>query len=289
MGEDPVDRRGRPVRGHEFFTAAERYFSSHVPQARIVHLPPGQRTFVGLMEWLRGQPGVRVGQLYLVTHAATEGLVIPFEEGDATRGTSYAELNEALASRPALFRLGGQVDAGTTIEIRGCNIGRNGELVEAVRAAFGAGTIHAPTHRTHYQFTPEGETREYFVDYRVERPGDWRASRNEVRDALQTRYPQLTAVWANVRRRVRRRVVRERMSATLAGPVSDAELIATARRRIGDAARYDWTVKRRGRVATVVLTRTEYVIAGEITGARAGDPTYVTERRAPRPAAPAHR
>lgn len=108
---------------------------------------------------------------------------MPFEQGDVTRGTSFAELRDAVAGRRELFRLAGQVDAGTTIHVRGCNIGRNRAFVEMLSQAFGGSSrLEAPSHRMHFELGGQGRPPQaYFVDYTVERPGSWRASRDELR------------------------------------------------------------------------------------------------------------
>ncbi len=286
MGQDPRTRRGAPVPRHRFFAAAQQYYRSQYPAARIVHLPAENRTLTGVFAWLYAQPALHVGSLFLVTHAATEGLAIPFEQGDKTPGTSFAELRDAVANRRGLFRLAGQVDAGTTIHVRGCNIGRNRAFVELLYQAFGGSSrLDAPTHRMHFELGREGGApRAYFVDYFVERPGNWRASPDDLMAAFTTKYPQLAPEWTHLRQRVRRRPVTERIPGHAEVPVDDAarvEAIRRAQELLGDPDRYSWSTaigRARGRKVplSAVATRTEYYVSGQITGVTTG-PTFTAE------------
>lgn len=211
---------------------------------------------------------------------------MPFNEQDRTRGTSFFELREALAQNPRQFDVGGQIDASTTIHISGCNIGRNRAFVELLGQAFGGGShLEAPTHRLHFEAGPQPDrVRAYFVDYTIERPGNWHAAPRDLEAEFTTRYPQLIGRWSQLRSRVRRRLVTQRLPGNAEPPVDDsmrAEAVRRGRDMVGDPDRYSWstTVGRpRGREVPVsaVATRTEYFIPGEITGPTAG-PTFNTE------------
>ena len=213
LGDDPRDRRGRPGR-NLFYAAARRHFETAHPAARIV-FPPELRSFIGVLEWLRSQPRLRVRRLIIVVHPATDGVVVPFEPGDTTSGTAFHELSDGLRDSPSRFRLEGQPDGNSVIDIRGCNIRRNHEVVKRASQAFGGASVVAPTHRTRYEFTATG-AREFFVSYTVEQPGDWRARPAELERAFTSRYAGLRSRWPEVRRRVRRRVIRHRIPSRIA-------------------------------------------------------------------------
>lgn len=290
LGEDRKTRSGRPVPGHEFYTAAEEFYRSKYPRARVVQLTGSSRSLVGVFAWLRARPRLRISTMYLVTHAATEGLVLPFEPGDKTRGTSFSELREALASRRRLFELGGQIDSRTRIYIRGCKIGSNRAFVELLNQAFGGeSSLEAPTHRMHFERAAGGrEARAYYVDYTVERPGIWRASPRELRTAFISKYPQLVPQWRRLR--PQRNVRRLRIPGRIARPVTRAkreQAVAGARRLLGDSARYRWhldTGKKGAEYVAVVAvaSRTEYRIRGEIRGATSGRQYVTVVRGEPR-------
>jgi hypothetical protein len=75
-----------------------------------------------------------------------------------------AELREALhpagGGASTLPAVGRQIDAQTTIHIKGCDLGRTREMVELIDEAFGgAGTVTAPTHEQTYETDPTLEAR----------------------------------------------------------------------------------------------------------------------------------
>jgi hypothetical protein len=89
---------------------------------------------------MREHPELRVGDLYIVTHANADGdLLFPLYERDADRRVTYPELAESLSAHAEGYRLGGQIDARTTIRIKGCALGQSRGMVELIDQALGAG------------------------------------------------------------------------------------------------------------------------------------------------------
>ena len=146
MGQD---RRGDPNR---FYHAAERYFRAKVPRATFV---TNIRNLTDLLAWIAANVQSPIGNLYIVSHANEDGtLSFGLDAADQDHHLDVRELTAALnpaGGHPALASVSAQIDGGTRIRIKGCDIGRTQEMVELLDRAFGgAGTVTAPTHEQGY-------------------------------------------------------------------------------------------------------------------------------------------
>jgi hypothetical protein len=256
MGADRPDRRGRTP--NHFFRLAREY-AAHW-NATIVDAPR-YRTLAGIFDYLRVHPELRVGDLYIVTHANADGdLLFPFDAHDSDRRVTFPELAAALTGRAATFRLGGQIDAGTTIRIKGCNLGAAREMVELVDQAFGgAERVIAPTHPQEYSRV-HGEVVEHYGDMRIERAGDVHLTRAELVAEFRDRYTQIPERWWERiaalpddavlgRHGVFRRSVRR---------IRIPGSVAHGRGQTGRPDAYEWSAHGRGRRASATGVMTEY-------------------------------
>ncbi|MET0341953.1 MAG: DUF4157 domain-containing protein [Polyangiales bacterium] len=150
MGEDP--RRTR----NPFYRVARAHFRSHEPRARVVdHL----RSLRELLAWISANVHAPIGNLFIVSHASESGtLSFGLDASDADGHLTLPELRGALQPGPegtSLPALSTQIDLGTRIRIKGCDIGRSQEMIELIDEAFGGlGTVTAPTHEQVYGEDP---------------------------------------------------------------------------------------------------------------------------------------
>jgi hypothetical protein len=181
-----TDRRGSK---NKFYTAAIKYFSTTAPGATMVK---DRRSLAAVFEYLRDEVKDPIGNLYLVSHASQDGVLsFPLSDGDTDRKLTYPELRDAIKSHPELFKLSGQVDAGTTILIKGCNIGRSQRFIDVLDEAFGGlDTVIAPTHKQEYEWSGKSVSQS-FTTYFVEEPGSVTLNRSDQEAAFQAKYPEL--------------------------------------------------------------------------------------------------
>jgi hypothetical protein len=183
-----------------FYIAAKMFFKTHYPEAEIISLK--DNSLGGIFAKLREVASKEhpVGNLYIVSHATTEGtLGFGLSKKDKDRKTSFGELKSALAKSPELFALNGGIDSKTKIHIKGCNIGRNLEMLNALDEAFGkSATIDAPTHKQGYEYHTERKGKscqivatESFSVYNVEFPGKVDKSPEELVKAFKDKYSML--------------------------------------------------------------------------------------------------
>ena len=82
------------------------------------------------------------------------------------------------------------VDEQTSIEIRGCNIGRSPLMLNQLDKAFGGkAKVTAPTHEQHYSHDASGTYHEDFSGYFVEEPGKKTKSDKELQPLFAAKYP----------------------------------------------------------------------------------------------------
>lgn len=150
MGADPAKTNNR------FYREAERFYRARIPSATIVN---SVRNLSGLLDWVNANVAGPVGNLYIVTHANEDGTVaFGLDPADQDKRVTVKELRNALhpdAGPSALPKLSGQIDPGTRIYIKGCDLGRTQAMVELIDEAFGgAGVVTAPTHEQEYGEDP---------------------------------------------------------------------------------------------------------------------------------------
>lgn len=187
MGQDAANT------GNAFYTEAKGFFQQEQPQATLVS---NLRDLHAVMNYLQSLPkGTKVGQLFLVTHAHRSGRVsfgLDSQDTDAHIGED--ELKNGLGNLP---QVADRIDAQTVIRIKGCNLGRNAEMVELFDKAFGGGgKVVASTHEQRYSHSSSGGTTKYeeaLTGPTLERPGKQKFSKKEVKDFVSQHYGHLSA------------------------------------------------------------------------------------------------
>lgn len=186
MGQDAPDA----PRDRRFYGTAESYFRAHLPGATLL---TDKRSLREVLSYIGALPGP-VGNIYIVSHANEDGTLTFGSEaaGDLTR-LGVADLREALhpaaGGASTLPAVGRQIDAQTTIHIKGCDLGRTRQMIELIDEAFGgAGTVTAPTHEQHYETDPTLDAR----------------ARRDFRSGIAAAHPMPEAVDPALRGRARR-------------------------------------------------------------------------------------
>lgn len=149
------------TRGDRFYRDALAFFQAHRPKAVFV---VEKRSLSDVLLHVANKIKAPIGNLYLVSHANEDGtLMFGLDQRDADRKLNATELRKALHpsdGNSALAKVGPQVDQYTVVRIKGCDLGRNGEMLDLLDEAFGgSGTVIAPTHEQTYGTDPELEDR----------------------------------------------------------------------------------------------------------------------------------
>ncbi len=163
-----------------FYIAAKKFFSQHHPEATIVNFK--DRSLGGIFKALATEISATApaGHIYIVSHANQDGtLSFPLNSKDKDTVLTFGELKVALKNNAAMFKTNGGVDEQTAVHIKGCNIGRNVEMLNALDEAFGGkDQVDAPTHKQGYEYhtkkvknKSEIVSSEYFNTLVVEYPG----------------------------------------------------------------------------------------------------------------------
>jgi len=141
-----------------FYRDAEGFFRAHRPKAIIV---TGKRNLADVLRHVADKISAPIGNLYIVSHANEDGtLMFGLKPRDPDSKLNATELRAALHptnGSSALAQVGPpQVDQYTVVRIKGCDLGRNGEMLELLDEAFGGhGTVIAPTHEQTYGTDPQ--------------------------------------------------------------------------------------------------------------------------------------
>jgi hypothetical protein len=180
---------------------------------------------------------------------------------------TYPELVEAVQSRTQALALHGQIDAGTTIRIKGCSLGRSREMVELLDRAFGGeGRVIAPTHPQEYSRIG-GQVVEHYGDMLIEHPGDVHLTASEVVAEFRDRYTQIPHHWWESVARLPPAAILgphgvfQRHVRTIRVPGS----VEHARGQTGRPDAYEWSGRRRHGHASATGRLTEYRIRGDRT------------------------
>ncbi|HSW19040.1 MAG TPA: DUF4157 domain-containing protein [Ramlibacter sp.] len=153
--QDYVFIMGDTVRD-AFYRDALSFFRAHRPKAIFVI---DKRSLADVLRHVADKISAPIGNLFLVSHANEDGtLMFGLNGRDTDRKLNATELRGALHptdNTSALAQIGPQVDAHTVVRIKGCDLGRNGEMLELLDEAFGGrGTVIAPTHEQTYGTDP---------------------------------------------------------------------------------------------------------------------------------------
>lgn len=155
--QDYVFIMGTDKPGKTFYRDAQGFFKAHRPKATIV---ADKRSLSELLRYVADKIKAPIGNLYLVSHANEDGtLMFGLDARDADGKLNATELRKALHpadGSSALAQVGPQVDQYTVVRIKGCDLGRNGDMLDLLDEAFGgSGTVIAPTHEQTYGTDPK--------------------------------------------------------------------------------------------------------------------------------------
>jgi hypothetical protein len=187
--EDHVYLMGDPT-ADEFYREARGYYKQKYPKASISEVG-------SLADVLAGVKAAKapIGHLVIVSHAHEDGtLMFKLDANDKDNRLEYGELKDANkgGSMPAVDQK--IVDEQTSIEIRGCNIGRSPLMLNQIDKAFGGkAKVSAPTHEQHYSHDKSGTYTEDFSGYFVEEPGNQTKNDAELQKLFAAKYPFVDA------------------------------------------------------------------------------------------------
>jgi hypothetical protein len=138
-----------------FYDIAEHYWRLHDPLATFV---TDQRTLADVINWINANATQPLGRITIVSHANENGtLSFGVDANDTDRRTSFSDLKKALHPRGGGGRTlptpGAQVDGSTSVEIKGCDIGRSTDMLDLLSEAFNGARVHAPTHEQGYGYS----------------------------------------------------------------------------------------------------------------------------------------
>lgn len=134
-----------PKSKNKFYTEAVIYFKKERPGATMIE---DVRDLEGINQRINSEDKP-VANLIVVSHAHPDGtLQFSLNPADKTaRQVQYSELKEANEQGSLTQPKADLVGFWTNVSIRGCNLGRNNEVLDEVRAAFGGkARVMAPTH-----------------------------------------------------------------------------------------------------------------------------------------------
>ena len=145
-----------------FYRVAERFYRAREPDAVMVL---DRRSLVDVLDYLHANVTAPAANIYIVAHGAEDGTlafgldtpaaVSPGRESPAGH-LAVIDLRARLhpaSGTSGLADVRAAVDASTRIHIKGCDIGRTGEMEELLDESFGgAGTVTAPTHEQYFAY-----------------------------------------------------------------------------------------------------------------------------------------
>ena len=183
-----------------FYISANHFFRQHYSSATMVDLK--DKTLAGIFEYLRKNisDASPAGDIYIVSHANQDGtLSFGLDSKDLDKQISYGELKNAIEKKKGMFVLNGGIDNQTHIHIKGCNIGRNTDMLNTIDQAFGgAVTVDAPTHKQGFSYSIKTvnkqrveESREYFNTLILEYPGKVSKTTEELITDFDNKYNNL--------------------------------------------------------------------------------------------------
>jgi hypothetical protein len=198
---------------NQFYRQAGNFYEGRVGRAHVEHA----NSLEEILDWIRrrargfrrrDQPVPPLGTIYIVSHANRSGFLsfrmtrrgpagfFGFELAQAVSAAGYDRGN----GRPErLEPLGPDegVDSWTRVFIRGCDVGRDTEMLNAIRTAFGGDVlVHAPKEAQYYgpiEASGRGGVGEGLADtYWLEFPADDRVDDREPARRMAAKYPAIT-------------------------------------------------------------------------------------------------
>ena len=279
--KEEAARKGRRLKQNEhFYDAATSFFEQQLGKAVQIgnaEIVRTVRSLEGIFEYLRNV-GVPVGRLFIVSHGADDG-TLEFalrkqDEIDKDSQMTIASLQKALSDSETkrIFDLPPHIiDKATTIEIKGCKIGRSQKLLDKLDEAFdkGEGTVTAATNRQGYRINNQGVAEEFFQTYFIQKPGaKVKLKRPKQLKAFMEQYPHLSKQsWEEILPKggATRRVIVEKPVFSLDLKEQDARIISAAKERSENPDLYEWKVvrhlnKKNIPIAEAIGEKTEYLI-----------------------------
>ena len=182
--EDHVFLMGDPA-ADEFYREARGFYAQKYGKATI-------RQVGSLAEILTAVKAAKapIGHLVIVSHAHEDGtLMFKLDANDPDNRLEFGELKKANddGKMPEVDQK--IVDDQTSIEIRGCNIGRSPLMLNQLDKAFGGkAKVSAPTHEQHYAHD-KGTYTEDFSGYFIEEPGKQTKNDAQLQKLFEAKYP----------------------------------------------------------------------------------------------------
>ena len=222
------------IMGHDsggFYDIAEHYWRLHDPLATFV---TDQRTLADVINWINANATQPLGRVTIVSHANENGtLSFGVDASDTDHHTTFADLKKALHGSGSgggggrtLPTPGNQVSKSTSIEIKGCDIGRSTDMLNLLSEAFNGAAVHAPTHEQGYGWS----------DREAQAARD--KARASFRAAAETKLPPVPAVDPALTGAAKRAAVEARKKAVKARDAAVAAEVATHKREIGFMAQW---------------------------------------------------
>lgn len=138
-----------PKSNNKFYTEAKKFFKAEYPGAVMIE---DMRDLEGINQKINSE-NKPVANLYIVSHAHPDGtLQFSINPSDKTPGQmQYSELKEANDKHSLTKPNPDLIGFWTNVMIRGCNLGRNQEMLQETKKAFGGDVrVTAPTHEQVY-------------------------------------------------------------------------------------------------------------------------------------------
>ncbi|MBV9773309.1 MAG: hypothetical protein JO040_05135 [Gemmatimonadetes bacterium] len=221
MGQDPQGS------GNAFYRGAEAFYRLYpagtlVP-ARDLTTRAGGPVLRDVRDYLAAHPpanGRPWGEVNVVVHANEEGGMSvparPLTQEEAQNADAHhanpISLEEAVAADEFTALPDGVVDARTVLQIRGCALGRNPDMLHVLSVAFGGDeprrpVVRAPRHLQAYSFGPAGwsplgtpppaRAENYFIEFWLEGfPTRHRPSNAVLADRFRADFPGVAVNWA---------------------------------------------------------------------------------------------
>jgi hypothetical protein len=197
---------------NQFYRQAGNFYEGRVGRAHVEHAASLEEVLDWIRRRARGfqrrdEPVPPLGTIYIVSHANRSGFLsfrmtrrgpAGFFGFELAQAVSPAGYNRGQGRPEKLEPLGPNegVDGWTRIFIRGCDVGRDAEMLNAVRDAFGGDVlVHAPKEAQYYgpvEASGRGGVGEGLADtYWLEFPADDRVDDRELARRLGDKYPAL--------------------------------------------------------------------------------------------------
>jgi len=188
-----------PKSNNKFYTEAKTFFKAEYPGAVMIE---DVRDLEGINQKINSE-NKPVANLYIVSHAHPDGtLQFSINPSDKTPGQmQYSELKEANDKHSLTKPNPDLVGFWTNVMIRGCNLGRNQEMLLETRKAFGGDVrVIAPTHEQVY-----GGGRESMGGAFYEEPGVSKLTDDQAFERIKAK-PEYAFItdWDAMRKKLRR-------------------------------------------------------------------------------------